>query len=86
MDFDEVSARESAEQDWKIDLERESLERKHKKAAKGTDLAPINEEGEESGNDSDGASGSSEEFDSADEQFMNDEEKERLYKRRQERE
>jgi len=85
LDFDEVSARESAEQDWKIDLERESLERKHKKAAKGTDLAPINEEGEEESGASDVVSGSSEDFDSADEQFMNDEEKERLYKRRAER-
>ena len=28
LDFDENSARESAEQDWKIDLEREQQEKK----------------------------------------------------------
>ena len=33
LDFDEMSAIESAEQDWKIDLEREDQERRQVKKA-----------------------------------------------------
>jgi hypothetical protein len=33
LDFDEESARESAEQDWRIDVQRELSEQKQLKAA-----------------------------------------------------
>ena len=83
MDFDEASARESAEQDWKIDLEREQQERKQAKQM-GSDLEAINEDlGKEDG---DSEEESSEEFDEEDERFMNAEEKARLDKRRERRE
>ena len=35
LDFDEASARESAEQDWKIDLEREQQEKKQTTKTQG---------------------------------------------------
>ena len=55
LDFDEDSARESAEQDWRIDVQRELTEKKQIKAAKkgGTNedgvetLDKIDEEDEE---------------------------------------
>lgn len=51
LDFDEQSARESAEQDWKIDIQREAQERKQAKA-KNKDLGAIEEiDSEESSSD-----------------------------------
>ena len=80
LDFDEDSARESAEQDWKIDLEREQQEKKQ--AGKvGGDLEQVDEDKEDDASDE-----SSEEFDEEDERFMNAEEKARLEKRRQAKE
>lgn len=78
LDFDEESARESAEQDWKIDLEREQQERKQTSRTGG--LEPVDERDKDSDSEE-----SSEEFDEQDERFMNDEEKERLQKRREAR-
>lgn len=45
LDFDETSARESAEQDWKIDLEREQQEKKQATQLEGG-LESINEDKE----------------------------------------
>lgn len=73
LDFDEASAVESAEQDWKIDLEREQQEKKQAAKTKNGGLEQIVEDKEDSGDDE-----SSEEFDEEDERFMNSEEKERL--------
>ena len=82
LDFDENSAYESAEQDWKIDLEREQQEKKQSaKTAAGLEKI---EEGRE--NEEESAEESSEEFDEEDERFMNDDEKARLQKRRDQRE
>ena len=67
MDFDEASARESAEQDWKIDLEREQQERKQANKL-GGDLEQVDEE---ENRESDEEVESSEEFDEEDERFMN---------------
>ena len=75
LDFDEASARESAEQDWKIDMEREQQEKKQNKNVADGNLEKIQETKEEESSD--------EEFDEGDEQFMNDEEKERLVERRE---
>ena len=77
MDFDENSARESAEQDWKIDLEREQQEKKQANKL-GGDLEQVDEEENRESEDE-----SSEEFDEEDERFMNTEEKARLEKRRE---
>ena len=77
LDFDENSARESAEQDWKIDLEREQQEKKQAGKA-GGELEPVDEDK--------ASDESSDEFDEEDERFMNDEEKARLEKRRVARE
>ena len=83
MDFDEASARESAEQDWKIDLEREQQEKKQANKF-GSGLEPVDEaENDEDDRDDDGDDESSEEFDEEDERFMNTEEKARLDKRRE---
>lgn len=79
LDFDEASARESAEQDWKIDLEREQQERKQANKL-GGDLEQVDEE---ENRESDEEVESSEEFDEEDERFMNAEEKARLEKRRE---
>lgn len=81
LDFDEASARESAEQDWKIDLEREQQEKKQAKRL-GNDLEAINEEdgGED---DSESNDGSSEEFDEEDERYMNSVEKQRMERRKE---
>jgi len=82
LDFDEDSARESAEQDWKIDLEREQQEKKQ--AGKvGGDLEQVDEDHDK---EDDASDESSEEFDEEDERFMNAEEKARLEKRRQAKE
>lgn len=81
MDFDEASARESAEQDWKIDLEREQQEKKQAKRL-GNDLEEINEEEDNSGSEEE-EDGSSEEFDEDDERFMNSAEKARLARRKE---
>ena len=82
LDFDEASARESAEQDWKIDLEREQQEKKQANKLGGgleqVDEADANREGADDDDDE-----SSEEFDEEDERFMNSEEKARLDKRRE---
>jgi len=83
LDFDEDSARESAEQDWRIDVQRELTEKKQIKAAKkgGTNedgvetLDKIDEEDEEDGNpDAKGLTHvKSEKF--SDDNFSSDEEK-----------
>lgn len=82
LDFDEQSARESAEQDWKIDLDREVQERKQNKAKGdlGNDLEHISEDEE---NNEDDAESDSEGFDEEDEKFMNPEEKQRFHARRE---
>ena len=77
LDFDEGSARESAEQDWKIDLEREQQERKQASKLEGG-LESINEDKEATDEED---KESSEEFDQDDERFMNAEEKARLERR-----
>jgi hypothetical protein len=64
LDFDEQSAVESAEQDWKIDVEREAQERKQ--ARKNQKLADIPE------SESEDESSAEEE---QEERFMNEDEK-----------
>ena len=43
LDFDEESARESAEQDWKIDMEREQQEKTQNKNVSEGNLEKIQE-------------------------------------------
>ena len=65
LDFDEQSARESAEQDWKIDLDREAQERKQAKAQNKLDSIEEQDSDESSSDDHEG-------------EFLTDEEREEI--------